>query len=119
VKNNILFVCSKNQCRSPTAEWLYGKNDDLSVSSAGTDSNSNNVASIDDLRWANQIFVFERSHRNKIRSIDRRFYDSLKIECLYIPDDYAYMDITLLYILCEKLTPYLGAPVRTISKPDA
>jgi predicted protein tyrosine phosphatase len=31
----ILFVCTQNACRSPTAEWLYAENPEHQVASAG------------------------------------------------------------------------------------
>jgi hypothetical protein len=56
-KRNVLFICSKNQWRSPTAETVWRKHPDLSVRSAGTSSTARRKVSVDDIRWADVIFV--------------------------------------------------------------
>jgi predicted protein tyrosine phosphatase len=58
-KRNILFVCSKNQWRSPTAETLYRKQPGLSVRSAGTSSSARHHVNADDVEWAVIFFVME------------------------------------------------------------
>ncbi|MFK7789851.1 MAG: phosphotyrosine protein phosphatase, partial [Phycisphaeraceae bacterium] len=37
---NMLFICSKNQWRSPTAEQIYRSDPRLNVRSAGTSSSA-------------------------------------------------------------------------------
>lgn len=112
IKRNILFICTVNQCRSPTAEWLYGKNDDLVVMSAGVDPRAVNPISRELLAWADQIFVFEGMQARALRKFAPDLYGRLKIHCLYIRDEYSYQDPVLLRILEEKLTTYLGVPQR-------
>ena len=114
----ILFVCTVNKCRSPTAEWLYAKNQEHEVDSAGVDKDANTVVDQEVLLWADWIFVFERMHRNKIRKIAPSIYGKLKIECLYIPDEYEFMNGVLITMLANKLTPYLGPPARTGNSID-
>jgi predicted protein tyrosine phosphatase len=111
-KRKILFICNANQCRSPTAEWLYEKNDNLLVMSAGIYPEALNPISRELLEWADQIFVFEKAQRNKIRKMVPDLYARLNIECLYIADDYAYRDPLLVYMLKRKLSKYLGVPQR-------
>jgi predicted protein tyrosine phosphatase len=41
-------------------------------------------------------------------------YGKLRIECLYVPDDYEFRNPLLLTILAHKLTPYLGPPARPL-----
>ena len=111
-KRKILFICTANQCRSPTAEWLYAKNDDLEVMSAGIHPQAVNPVSRELLAWADRIFVFEREQQSEIRRFAPDLYANLEIECLYIPDDYAYQDPLLVAILTERLSKYLGPPQR-------
>ena len=40
MKQNVLFICSRNQWRSPTAEQVYRKHPLLAVRSAGTSLNA-------------------------------------------------------------------------------
>jgi len=58
-KQNALFICSRNQWRSPTAEQIFRKHPLISVRSGGTSPNSRRKVSADDIHWANVIFVME------------------------------------------------------------
>jgi predicted protein tyrosine phosphatase len=49
---NLLFVCSRNQWRSPTAENVYQNDDRVHVPSRGTTRNAVQTISSKDLRWA-------------------------------------------------------------------
>lgn len=113
---NILFLCAINKCRSPTAEWIYSKNTEYSVASAGINKKCENRVDLELLTWADRIFVMERKQRNSIRKEWPNVYREKTIECLYIPDEYAYMDQYLIEILTAKLMPHLGTPARKIRK---
>ena len=62
----LLFICSQNKLRSPTAEQVFSLDDRLEVRSAGLDKDAVNTLSSDDLQWADIIFVMENSHLNKL-----------------------------------------------------
>lgn len=49
---NVLFICSRNQWRSPTAENVWRKHPNLSVRSAGTSPNARKHVSPEDIAWA-------------------------------------------------------------------
>ncbi|HEY5757541.1 MAG TPA: hypothetical protein VIU34_17050, partial [Steroidobacter sp.] len=49
---NVLFVCSRNQWRSPTAEKVFARYPGVSVRSAGTSPNARRHISVEDVRWA-------------------------------------------------------------------
>ena len=66
----VLFVCSLNQWRSPTAEALYRSDPRLEVRSAGIRSNARRRIGAADLKWANVVYVMEVDHR---RWIQERF----------------------------------------------
>ncbi len=103
----VLFVCSRNRLRSPTAERVFSKRADIEVDSAGTNHDADNPLTAELVEWADIIFVMEKTHRTKLQ---RRFRSSLKrarIICLDIPDKFAFMDPTLVHLLEMKVTRYL------------
>jgi protein-tyrosine phosphatase len=63
---NILFICSQNWHRSKTAETIFSKQNRFNVRSAGTNSYAETPLSIDLLNWADNIFVMEDHHKEKI-----------------------------------------------------
>lgn len=103
---NILFVCSRNQWRSPTAEKVVGRWPDVSARSAGTSPRARHTLSIDDVRWADVICAMENKHRNRIVASFPRAVVGKRIVVLDIPDDYRFMD--------PELVDLLTASVRTI-----
>jgi predicted protein tyrosine phosphatase len=104
-RRNILFICSRNQWRSPTAEQIWRSHPLLSVRSAGTSPSSRRKVSEDDIRWAELIFVMEEKHKSRLVA---EFTDLIKnktIHVLDIPDEYKYMDPELV----EQLEQSVGA----------
>ena len=59
-EQKLLFICSRNQWRSPTGEQVYSRKG-MSVRSAGTSPNAKRTVSVNDIRWATHIFVMEKS----------------------------------------------------------
>jgi len=104
---NVLFVCSQNKLRSPTAEQVFANWPGIEVSSAGLDDGCGNPVTPEDLEWANLVLVMEHAHRNKL---SRRFKPHLKnarVIVLGIPDDYEFMDPELIRILEAKVPQFL------------
>jgi predicted protein tyrosine phosphatase len=101
-KLKILFVCTVNRLRSATAHKVYEDDSRFEVKSAGTDKRANTVISLDLLTWADSIVVMEKHHRNFIRQKFPDIYKNKKIVCLYIPDEFDYMQKELIYIIKEK-----------------
>jgi predicted protein tyrosine phosphatase len=101
-KLKILFVCTVNRLRSATAHKIYEDDIRFEVTSAGTDKRAITVISLDLLTWADSIVVMEKHHRNFIRQKFPDIYKNKKIVCLYIPDEYDYMQKELIYIIKEK-----------------
>ena len=106
-KLKILFVCTVNRMRSATAHTIYEHDERIEVKSAGTDSTANVVLTEELLKWADAIVVMEKHHRNFIRSRYANIYASKKIVCLYIPDEYDYMEASLVSILRDKFEDVL------------
>jgi predicted protein tyrosine phosphatase len=67
---NILFVCSKNLSRSPTAEMIYKDRSDLKVKSAGTEPSAGLAQTVELtaklINWSDLVFVMEEKHRRSI-----------------------------------------------------
>lgn len=85
--------------RSATAHQIYQDDNRFEVKSAGTDDSASTVLSPELLTWADRIIVMEKHHRNFIRKKFPEIYNTKKIVCLYIPDDYDYMQAELIHIL--------------------
>jgi len=98
----VLFVCSQNRLRSPTAEQIFSTRADLEVTSAGTNKDAETPLTAELVAWADIIFVMEKEHRNKLQ---RRFKKELRARliCLDILDDYEFMDPVLVSLLENKV----------------
>ena len=88
--------------RSATAHKIYENDNRFEIKSAGTDKSANTVLSLELLDWADSIIVMETSHRNFIRKKFPQIYKNKKIVCLYIPDDFDFMQSELIEILKGK-----------------
>ena len=102
----VLFVCSQNKLRSPTAEQVFSTWPGVEVDSAGTNHDAENPLTGELVEWAQVIFVMEKTHRAKL---SQRFKRHLKarVICLNIPDDYTFMDPTLIVLLQARVGPHL------------
>jgi predicted protein tyrosine phosphatase len=105
---NILFICSKNQWRSPTAEQVWHRHPGLSVRSAGTSPNARHAVSSADLAWADVIFAMEEKHKSRLLAEYRSVVADKTIHVLDIPDDYRYMDPELVEQLQSSVGGILG-----------
>ncbi|MEO9884138.1 MAG: phosphotyrosine protein phosphatase [Balneola sp.] len=110
MKKNILFICSQNKLRSPTAEQIYANRDDLAVSSAGLNNDAENCVSGELLEWSDIIFVMEKNHLNRLRKNFGKYLKDQKIICLDIPDIYAFMEPSLIEVFKSKLPRYIDFP---------
>ena len=107
---HVLFVCSQNRLRSPTAEQVFSQRSDIAVQSAGTNNDADNPLTRELVEWADIIFVMEKSHRSKLQQRFRPALKTARVVCLDIPDNYAFMDPVLVRLLEAKVSPYLPAP---------
>lgn len=104
---NSLFICSRNQWRSPTAERVFAVGYGLSTRSAGTSKHAKHTVSLKDIVWADMIFVMEQKHKQNIKEKFAQQLQHKKVIVLDIPDDFLYMDEELIEILKETMLPYL------------
>ncbi|MFN3676547.1 MAG: low molecular weight protein tyrosine phosphatase family protein [Sphingomonas pseudosanguinis] len=100
---NVLFVCSQNRLRSPTAEQVFATRRDLEVMSAGTNNDAGNSLTAELVSWADVIVVMEKTHRTKVQTRFRSALNGKRMTCLDIPDDYAFMDPALITLLMARL----------------
>ncbi|QCW28862.1 phosphotyrosine protein phosphatase [Lysobacter enzymogenes] len=107
---NLLFICSRNQWRSPTAEAVWRNHPDLRSRSAGTSPNARRRVSADDIRWADAIFVMENKHRSRLQAEFGRVVANTPVHVLDIPDEYQYMDPELVDLLKASVGSILGLP---------
>lgn len=96
---NILFVCSRNQWRSRTAEDLFKGRGLHQVRSAGTAASARIRLSEKLLRWADLVLVMEKRHKQVIQERLGDWIADQDIRVLGIQDEYAYMDPELVEIL--------------------
>lgn len=99
----VLFVCSQNRLRSPTAEQVFSRRQDLEVDSAGTNHDAENPLTAELVAWANVIFVMEKADRSKLQRRFRAVLGGRRVVCLDIPDDYAFMQPELIQLLNRHL----------------
>ncbi len=106
---NILFICSQNRLRSPTAEQVFAGWPGIETSSAGLNNDAENPVTPELLEWAHTVFVMERAHRSKLSAKFGPHLRLARVVCLDIPDDYAYMDPELIKLLKAMVPRYLPA----------
>lgn len=100
----LLFICSGNISRSPTAESLMGASGMYEARSAGIDPMSPTPVDEELLDWADLVLVMserEDGHVSYLR--DRYGVPGDRIVDLDIPDRYARDDPELLLLLKERI----------------
>lgn len=99
----LLFICSKNRWRSPTAEEVFSNYEGIESISAGTNSDSETPVSGDLIEWADLIFVMENTHKEKITKRFNTLLKDKRIVVLGIPDKYKYMQPELIELLEKRV----------------
>lgn len=107
-RRKVLFVRSRNQWRSPTAEAVWRRHPALSVRSAGTSSTARRRVSVEDIRWADVIFVMEDQHRSRLLAEFPVALVQKPLLVLDIPDDYELMEPELVQQLEASVAALLG-----------
>ncbi len=99
----ILFVCSKNKLRSPTAADVFAEYDEIETMSAGTNKDALTPISGDLIEWADLILVMEKCHKYKIFQKFKEVLRNKKIGVLDIRDNYDYMQPELVLLLKNRV----------------
>ncbi|TFF89510.1 MAG: phosphotyrosine protein phosphatase [Promethearchaeota archaeon] len=99
----LLFVCTANSDRSPTAEEVF--KDKHETKSAGIFERSNTVLTRALIKWADKIFCMQEVHKEVALEIEPNAVD--KIIVLGIEDIYSRGDPILIKELKKKVGKYL------------
>jgi predicted protein tyrosine phosphatase len=105
----VLFICSQNRLRSPTAESVFSNRPGFEVGSAGLNSEAETPVSPELIEWSDVIFVMEKIHRNKLSKKFRAHLKAKRVICLDIPDEFEFMDPALVRLLEAKVAPFFRA----------
>ena len=104
----LLFVCSQNRWRSPTAEKIYDGVNGIQARSAGTEPGARIKVTAGHLGWADLIFVMEKKHLRRLRERYAEELADKRVICLNIPDDYQFMQPELVELMQAAVAPYLA-----------
>ena len=104
----VLFVCSRNQWRSPTGEQVWRRHPRVRARSAGTSPSARHPVSAADIAWADVILVMEDKHKSRLAADFRALLQHKRLHVLDIPDDYRFMDPELVALLDEPVAALLG-----------
>ncbi len=108
----ILFLCSMNRLRSPTAERVFRGVPGLEVRSAGLDlAQAQCPCEAEDLQWADLVLVMEARHRKQLNAKFGADMRGRKAIVLGIPDQYAFMQPELVDLLLAKVPQFLAVQV--------
>jgi predicted protein tyrosine phosphatase len=104
----LLFVCSQNRLRSPTAARVFAEWPGVETASAGLSPEAATPVTSALIDWADDVLVMEERHKNELA---RRFGAHLKgkkLAVLDIPDVYLYMQPELVRLLEAKVPRCAG-----------
>ena len=103
----ILFVCSANADRSPTAERIYKDREGFEVKSAGISRHAQVQVSAELLEWADVILCMEEWQKYSIQRTYAGIISDKEIGHLNVPDMYPYMYPKLIDLITEKVDAWL------------
>jgi len=103
----LLFVCSENKLRSPTAEEVFSQYDGVEAMGCGTNGDAATPLSGDLIEWADVILTMEKSHRNKVSQKYQALLKGKRLICLDIPDNFERMQPELIKLLKSKVSKYI------------
>jgi predicted protein tyrosine phosphatase len=104
---HVLFVCSKNLSRSPTAEMIYKDHADLKVKSAGTEPSAGTELTAKHISWSDLIFVMEHKHQQSMLEKFPLETKQKQVVILDIPDEYKFMDAELIEKIKTRVSQYI------------
>ena len=104
----LLFVCSQNRLRSPTAEQIFSQWPGVEAMSAGLERDAIKTLTAEMIDWAQVILVMEKAHRNKLNRKFRAHLAGKRVVVLGIPDEYDYMQPELVQLLEATVPRYVG-----------
>jgi len=105
-RTKILFVCSRNRRRSLTAETIFKGEPGWDVRSAGTEESARIKVTAGQLGWSDIIVVMEKRHKERLQQKYPEELAAKRCICLFISDEYEFMDPDLIQLLREKMREY-------------
>jgi predicted protein tyrosine phosphatase len=108
-RTKILFVCSRNRRRSLTAETIFRDVLAWEVRSAGTEEGARIKITPGHLGWADVLVVMEKRHKERLQQKYPEMLANKSCICLFIADDYEYMDSVLIEVLSAKMQEHFPA----------
>ncbi|MGA2250958.1 low molecular weight protein tyrosine phosphatase family protein [Terracidiphilus sp.] len=103
----VLFICSANVLRSPTAEAVFSRYEGIEASSAGINADAETPVSADLIEWADVIVAMEQHHAQFLQERFGYLLRRRRVAVLGIPDRYDLMDPELVQLLKDKVEPQL------------
>ena len=104
----LLFICSRNQWRSRTAEEVFKNRPGLDVRSAGTSPQARIRVNEGHVLWADWVFVMEKRHAEILCERFPAAVAGREVRCLHIDDAYGFMDEELVSLLKARVAEHLG-----------
>jgi predicted protein tyrosine phosphatase len=112
-RERILFLCTANVDRSPTAADLYAGDPRYEVRSAGLAPFARVPVDRELLNWADRVFVMDEKREGHRTLLRVRFPDvSRQVVDLDVEDLWRRGHPQLVRLLRRRLKPHLGAPTR-------
>jgi predicted protein tyrosine phosphatase len=106
---NILFVCGRNNRRSPTAEQIFLHDRRMNVRSGGIADTSRKRVTEPDMLWADLVLAMERKHVKRLQVAFSHLDKLPPIENLDISDEYTFMNRDLIELLHQAVDEALEA----------
>jgi predicted protein tyrosine phosphatase len=103
----VLFICSRNRLRSPTAEQVFARWPRVETASAGLAPDAEECVTAELLQWADLVFVMEKKHRSRLTGSFKAALKDRRVVCLDIPDDFQFMQPELVALLKARVSPHL------------
>jgi len=108
MKKRLLFICSANHDRSPTAEMLFKDSEKYEVKSAGIFPFAVKQVNQEMIDWADIIFVMNEEEDKHLTFLKENFnLEGKEVDDLDIPDIYKREETKLIELLQNKLASYL------------
>ncbi|GEN28394.1 protein-tyrosine-phosphatase [Halovibrio variabilis] len=104
---NLLFICSENRLRSPTAESVFSAYPGIQAIGAGTGAHAQTPVSRSLIEWADIILVMEKHHQDEVGRTYKELLNGKRLVCLNIPDHYELMQPELIKLLKERVPEYV------------
>ena len=104
----LLFICSANLMRSPTAEKIFSSHEGIEATSAGINADAETPVSADLVEWADVVVAMEQHHARFLQENFGYLLRRKRVAVLGIADRYEFMDPELVEILKQKIEPQLA-----------